>query len=82
MNPKAWTAWKIRALDLAEVIDAHRVFPKLFVFGYGLLCWKVAIWYMVLATPSAEQSAFVTIIVSVFAPLMNWYMAGGRTWTK
>lgn len=80
MTPQAWTSLKIRALDVAEVVDAHRVFPKLFVFGYGLLCWKVALWFMVLDKPNTEQSAFVTIVVSVFAPLFNWYAQGGRTW--
>jgi hypothetical protein len=80
VTPRAWIATKIRLLDAAEVIDAHRVFPKAFVAGYGILCWKVALWFMSLPTPSAEQSAFVTIVVSVFAPLFNWYAQGGRKW--
>lgn len=80
MSPQAWTALKIRTMDIAEVIDAHRVFPKFFVAGYGVLCWKVALWFMALPQPIAEQSAFVTIVVSVFAPLFNWYSQGGRTW--
>ena len=82
MTPGKWTGWKIRCLDLAEVVDAHRIFPKVFVFGYGALCWKMALWYMALDKPSTEQTAFVTIVVSVFAPLFNWYAQGGRTWTK
>lgn len=80
VTPAAWTALRIRALDLAEVIDAHRVFPKIFVFGYGVLCWHVALWFMKLEHPITEQSAFVTIVVSVFAPLFNWYSQGGRKW--
>ena len=73
MNKQGW-------LDWAEVIDAHRIFPKVFVFGYGILCWKMALWYMVLEKPTTEQTAFVTIVVSVFAPLFNWYAQGGRRW--
>ena len=80
MTPLAWRAWKCRTMDMAEVIDAHRVFPKIFVIGYGLLCWKVALWFMGLPHPTGEQSAFVTIVVSVFAPLFNWYSQGGRKW--
>ncbi len=80
MNRLGWVEWKCRALDAAEVIDAHRIFPKIFVAGYGLLCWKVALWFMALPHPVAEQSAFVTIVVSVFAPLFNWYSLGGRKW--
>jgi hypothetical protein len=71
---------KIRLLDVAEIVDAHRVFPKVFVAGYGFLCWKTALWFMALELPTTEQSAFVTIVVSVFAPLFNWYAQGGRKW--
>jgi hypothetical protein len=71
---------KQRFLDIAEVIDAHRVFPKLFMVGYFLLIWKVGTWFMLLDKPSAEQSAFVTIVTSSFAPLLNWYFQSGRKW--
>jgi hypothetical protein len=80
LTPREWTAWKIRCIDVAEIIDAHRIFPKVFVFGYGILCWHIALWYMGLEVPGNEQTAFVTIVVSVFAPLFNWYSQGGRRW--
>ena len=74
------TKWRAQLFLLAELVDAYRVFPRIFLLGYGALCWKVGLWFMVLDKPSAEQSAFVTIIVSVFAPLANWYMQSGRRW--
>lgn len=80
MTALEWVVLKCRSLDVAEVIDAHRVFPKIFVFGYGWLCWHVALWYMGLKDPSMQQTTFVTIVVSVFAPLFNWYSQGGRKW--
>lgn len=73
---------KQRFLDFAEVIDAHRVFPKLFMLGYFVLVWKVGAWFMGLEKPSAEQSAFVTIITSAFAPMCNWYFQSGRKWVS
>ena len=73
---------KQRLLDIAEVIDAHRVFPKLFMIAYFLMIWKVGAWFMLLEKPSAEQSAFVTVITAAFAPLLNWYFQSGRVWSK
>lgn len=80
MTPNQWTALKIRSLDLAEIIDAHRVFPKIFVFGYGVLCIHVTNWFMQLPIRDTTETTFVTIVVSVFAPLVNWYSQGGRKW--
>lgn len=82
MTDDEWARLKSRALDLAEVIDAHRIFPKSFVYGYGVLCWHVATWYEGLKDPSTQQATFVTIVVSVFAPLFNWYAQGGRRWGR
>jgi hypothetical protein len=73
---------KQRLLDVAEVIDAHRVFPKIFMVAYFLLIWKVGVWFMLLDKPGAEQSAFVTVVTSSFAPLLNWYFQTGRRWTN
>lgn len=80
MTPQEWTALKIRALDLAEVIDAHRIFPKFFVFGYGVFCLHIGNWFMGLPVRDVTETTFVTIIVSVFAPLVSWYTQGGRKW--
>jgi hypothetical protein len=81
MSPQAWIAFKCKALDLAEIIDAHRVFPKVFVFGYGAICWHMTLWYEGLDDPTTQQAAFVTTVVGIFAPLFKWYADGGRKWT-
>lgn len=80
MTAQSWIAFKCRAIDLAEIIDAHRVFPKVFVFGYGVLCWHMALWYEGLENPTTQQATFVTIIVGAFAKLFDWYAQGGRKW--
>jgi drug/metabolite transporter (DMT)-like permease len=82
MDATRWVALKCRALDMAEIIDAHRIFPKFFVAGYGALCWHMALWFEALPNPTSAQAAFVTIVVSVFAPLFNWYASSGRRWDK
>ena len=80
MTPETWTAWKIRLLDLAEIADAWRVVPRAVLTFYGGLCWHLSTWYMALKDPSAQQMAFVTVIVGLAVPLTNFYMQTGRRW--
>jgi hypothetical protein len=82
MSPKLWTAFKIRALDLAEVTDAWRIFPRLFLAGYGLLCWELAKWVMSKPDVSASQASFAGAIIGLAVPLTGFYMQSGRTWNK
>lgn len=80
MSPERWTAWKIRLLDLAEVTDAWRVFPRLVLFGYGVLCWHLASWVMGKPDISASQAAFAGGIVGLAVPMTAFYMQTGRRW--
>jgi len=70
--------WKLALLDLAAMVDEFRLFPRIFLFGYGALAWKSCLWYMSLPAPSTEQTAFVTLLSTVFAPMTNWYMQTGK----
>ena len=63
-----------------KAFDAARVFPRVFLVGYGALCWKASLWFMALDGPSAEQAAFVTLIAGFFVPLANFYMNNGVKW--
>lgn len=66
-----------RAERVAYLIDLYRLFPRVFLVGYGFLAWKSAIWFMALDKPSAEQAAFVTLLSGFFVPLTNFYMQNG-----
>lgn len=70
--------WKAPALDLAEIADAWRIFPRAVLFAYGYLCWDLNQWFQALKTPSTEQMAYVTAIVGLAVPLTGWYMSTGR----
>jgi hypothetical protein len=80
MKPEAWTAWKIRLLDLAETNDAWRVFPRLILCGYAWLCYDLSRWFMALKAPASEQMAFVTVIIGLAVPLCGFYLNSGRRW--
>lgn len=67
-------------LDIAEIVDAWRIFPRLYLFGYGALCWHLADWVMKKPDISATQATFATAIIGLAVPLTGWYMQTGRRW--
>ena len=60
--------------DLSELIDSWRVFPRLFICFYFWLTYSTATWFMALATPNAEQSAFVIAVVGAGAAWFGMYL--------
>lgn len=78
--PATWTALKIRALDAAEVFDAWRIVPRAILSAYGALCFHLGTWFMGLKAPLPEQAAFVTAIIGLAVPLINFYFTSGRKW--
>lgn len=82
MTPKEWTGLKIRSLDMAEMIDAHRAWPKAFIVCLLFLTWKVALWYMGLEKRGPEDTAFASVVFAAQAKALDWYFQSGRVWTK
>lgn len=89
-----WGAVEFRCkrfwLDVAEVIDALRIFPRLVLVAFGGLLGYTIVdvlhWYM--RAPSNERTAQVTAVIGIIIPaltgLATWvfkiYTAGGRSW--
>ena len=71
---------KQHLLDVAELVDAWRVFPRIFLIGYGVLGIKMAVWAMSLPTISTEQAGLVAVIAGLFVPMTNFYMNTGKRW--
>jgi hypothetical protein len=71
---------KSRVLDIAETVDALRVFPRIFLIGYGLLAFEMCRWAMAQPALSLEQMGLVTAVAGLFVPLTGWYMQTGRKW--
>lgn len=79
-------------LDIAEVIDAHRVIPKLILVaaftGYGVLTYDSYLWvksiYETTGDVPIAVAAFAGGVVSslggVLTLLVNKYFGGGRKW--
>lgn len=85
MNKQQW-------LDLAEIIDAHRVIPKILVFstviGYMVLTWVLIDWGMdifnktgnIPTTISALIGTLLTTIAAIPTLVVRKYFEGGRNW--
>lgn len=71
---------KARLLDVAELADALRIFPRIFLIGYGWLALEMCRWAMARPTLSLEQMGLVTAVTGLFVPLTGWYMQTGRKW--
>jgi len=87
---------KDRCLNLAEVIDSYRVFPRIFLSlffaGYCWLMLQSWQWYMALDFPSydtaklAALTAFpvtlLTALGGMFTSMYKHYQGSGRDWSK
>ncbi|MDB4345217.1 hypothetical protein OAA32_00260 [bacterium] len=66
-NP--WQRW----IWLSSMIDAWRIFPRLFLTVYIVLLYKCTIWFMDLPEPSMEQSGLISIVVGAGAAWFGLY---------
>ena len=84
--------WKQRWLDLAEVIDSLRVFPRWLAISYWVFTgWEtsyVTVWYAHLAAVerTVEVTAFYSMLMGglfgLAAYVFKVYSDGGRDWDK
>lgn len=77
-------------IEVAEVVDSLRIFPRLIVAAYCYFVYQVTfyilVWY---ATQPAiargtQESAVVGIVITAVTGFSPWifkiYIAGGRSW--
>ena len=74
-NKKVW-------MDVAELIDAMRVFPRIFVGVYMFGCGAVVNWAIGLPDISTQQAGFISVMSGTFPFVLNFYMQTGRQWQK
>jgi hypothetical protein len=67
-------------INWAEIVDAWRLWPRLFLAGYFYHLHHLVFWYMALANPTTEQTAMVGAVTALFVPLTKWYMENGIDW--
>lgn len=80
-NKQAW-------LDVAEVIDAYRVIPRVLLFAwmvfYMSYTWDLTDIFFSLSDPNNGQAAFVTTVISALGTMSVWlgniYVNSRRSW--
>lgn len=71
---------KKKLLDMAELLDAYRLVPRILVGAYGFMVYKTVIWFMALAEPSTQQVTFISTVVGAAAVVIGMYTNSGRKW--
>ena len=66
-NP--WQKW----IWLSQMIDAWRIFPRLFLSVYIYLLYYCTMWFMALEVPTLEQSGLISIVVGAGAAWFGLY---------
>lgn len=71
-------------LELAEVIDAYRIFPRAFISTYLYLLIETAQWFMTITEPNASQAGLISVVVGAGAAWFGLYTStgSGRTVKK
>lgn len=69
-------------LEIAKVVDAFRIFPRLFIVTYIILILSGAFWFMGLAAPTAVQAGFMSVLVGAGAAWFGLYVNSGPKLNK
>lgn len=72
--------WREMLLNLAEVVDSWRLFPRAFMAVYLYLLIDVNVWYAGLESPVDLQWSYVKLVWGSIGLLTAWYMSTGRKW--
>lgn len=66
-----------RVIDVAEAVNAWRIFPRIFIGVYLYLLVSVVDWYIALPDPTMEQSTLISVIVGAGAAWFGLYTGTG-----
>lgn len=62
-----------KLIELAEAVDAWRIFPRAFITVYIYLLYEVVIWFMSLEAPTTQQAGLISIMTGVGAAWFGLY---------
>jgi len=61
-------------VKFAQMIDAWRIFPRIFIGVYLFLLYQSAMWFMSLENPTTDQFGLVSVIVGAGAAWFGLYV--------
>lgn len=71
---------KQQLLAIAEILDAYRILPRLFMAGYGWLVYDTELWFRSIESPTAVHGAAHATVWGAAAIITAWYLNTGRKW--
>jgi len=71
-----------KIIDVAEAVDAWRIFPRAFITVYMFLLIYVVLWFTELDAPSMEQSGLISVVVGAGAAWFGLYTGSGSKQSK
>jgi len=64
-------------IDLADAVDAWRIFPRLFITTYIVLLYKSTFWFMTFPEPNSAQAGLISVVVGAGAAWFGLYAGTG-----
>lgn len=64
-------------LELAEAVDAWRIFPRAFITVYIVLLYQTVNWFMTLPDPNTAQAGLISVVVGAGAAWFGLYANTG-----
>ena len=61
----------------ADDLNKLRIFPRICLGLFSVLCYHTANWFMNLESPSVEQTGFVSTIFLTLPAVFKFYMSSG-----
>tara|TARA_R100001230_G_C5594089_1_gene109554 strand:- start:132 stop:338 length:207 start_codon:yes stop_codon:yes gene_type:complete len=58
----------------AETIIKLKILPRFMMLASTIMSWRCAEWFMDLDTPTASQSAFVSVVMGVMTGVFGIWM--------
>ena len=68
---------KAAFMDFAEVLDALRIFPRLYLGFFLLFIWDLHNWY---TTVADNPDIYANLVFGSISALTGFYMGSGREW--
>jgi hypothetical protein len=69
-----------KLMNVAEVIDAWRVFPRIFLIMYISILWHGHEWFTDLKTPIQLQYDYINLLWLAAGGITAWYLSTGFKW--
>lgn len=71
-----------KSKDLAEAVDAWRIFPRLFITVYMWMLYASIEWFIALPDPNTQQASLISVVVGAGAAWFGLYTGTGKNGTN